>query len=425
MELTIDLDAARAFAVALLIGALVGTEREKHKAEDDQPGIGGLRTFIFFGAVGAIAAWLGERSGTPWLLVAVVACVSLGVFAGYVVQARTRPDALGMTTELAAIAVVLLGAMTSLGHAAMAIGLGIMLSAVLAYKEPLHGLVQRIGREDMLGVLRLLIATFIVLPLLPDRTIDPWHALNPYKLWLLVVLITGLSLVGYVATRWLGSGKGSALTGLTGGLVSSTAVTLTFARRSREAAAAQLADALASGILVAWAVMFVRMVIEVVVVNAALVPSLIVSFGAMAAAALLAGGICYARAARRHERNGSDGVPLANPFSLTSAAKFAAFFAVVLMIVALVKEYYPGSGLLVVAALAGLTDVDAITLSMADYARGGDVSTAVRAIVIAALTNTMVKAGLVVALGAPALRRRVLISCAAVLAAGAVPLMLG
>ena len=140
----------------------------------------------------------------------------------------------GLTSEMAAIAVFLLGAMAVAGEAELAVALGVVTSAVLAFKQPLHGAVRRLDTQDVFAGLKLLIASFIVLPLLPDTTIDPWQAINPYKLWLLVVLISALSLAGYVAVRWLGSTHGSAITGLAGGLVSSTATTLNFARSSRD-----------------------------------------------------------------------------------------------------------------------------------------------------------------------------------------------
>ena len=126
------------------------------------------------------------------------------VFAGYWLVTKAQPGSFGLTTEIAAVVVCLLGAMTMLGHRELAIGLGVVTAAVLAYKQPLHGLVAKLGWDDVFAGVRLLIATFIILPLLPDRTLDPWDALNPYKLWLLVILISSLSLVGYVATRWLG-----------------------------------------------------------------------------------------------------------------------------------------------------------------------------------------------------------------------------
>jgi uncharacterized membrane protein (DUF4010 family) len=201
--------------------------------------------------------------------------------------------------------------------------------------------------------------------------------------------------------------------------VSSTAVTLSCARQSTDAE--KRATVLsACAILLAWCIMFGRVVVEVLVVNDALVASLLVPFVAMAAAAATAVGILYWRVAA-----GRDGrekpavqVPLRNPFSLTEAAKFGAFFAAVLLVVKFVQSRFPGQGLYMVAGLAGLTDVDAITLSMAEYAKGGDTHVAVNAIVIATLANTIVKCGMVVALGAGALSRPIVLATVAILAVG-------
>ena len=423
MDFSVDLLTVRDFAIALLIGALVGIDREKRKREDGHGSIGGLRTFILLAAAGAMSAWLSREFETYLIFAGALGSVAAVVIAGYLVHARIHPDSIGLTTETAALVVFLLGATVLFGYVEIGVGLAIAVSAVLAYKQPLHGLVGRIGRDDLYAGLRLLIATFIVLPLLPDRTIDPWDALNPYKLWLLTILIASLSLIGYVATRLVGSHRGAAVTGLTGGLVSSTAVTLSFARQSRDATAG--ADAFACGILVAWAVMFARVVVEVLGVNAALIGSLWPALLAMGAAAVVAAVLFYLRSRRATERaTDRDAVPLSNPFSLTSAAKFTAFFAVVLMLVALTRHYYEGQGLLLVAGLAGLTDVDAITLSMADYARIGEADLAARAIVVAALANTVVKVGMVVVLGGAAVRRRVLTAGIAIVAIGAATLFL-
>ena len=411
------------FATALLIGALIGVEREKRKAAEVAGSLGGLRTFILFSLLGALAGWLTRTLAQPALLVAALAVAAALVLAGYVLAARLRPEALGLTTETALLVVCLLGATVTLGHRDLAVVLAVVTAAVLAYKQPLHGLVEKLGWDDVFAGLRLLLATFVVLPLLPDRPVDPWQALNPYSLWLLVILISSLSLIGYVATRWLGAERGTALTGLTGGLVSSTAVSLAFARRGRDEP--QAARALACGILLAWCVMFARVVVEVLVVNTALLGRVMVPFLAMGTAAAALAWLFY--------RRGTDGggedraaeeaaVPLRNPFSLTSAIQFAAFFAAVLLLVKLVQLHLPGQGVYLVAALAGLTDVDAITLSMAEYARANDPGTAVTAIVLAALTNTLVKCAMVAGLSGPALRWRVLLATAAVLAAGAVAL---
>jgi uncharacterized membrane protein (DUF4010 family) len=410
----------QSFGIALLIGALVGLEREKHRVEEGGGELAGLRTFIVVAEIGAIAGWLSQAYGAPWMLGLAFAVVALVVVAGYVVAAQAGSTSLGLTTEMATLVVCLLGALTTLGHSTLAVGLGVVTAAVLAYKQSLHGLVARLGMDDVYAGVRLLIAAFIVLPLLPDRAVDPWGALNPASLWRLVLLISGLSLVGYVATRWLGERKGTALTGLTGGLVSSTAVTLSFAKQSREVGAASAAQALAGGLLLAWAVMFVRVVIEVFVVNPALVPRVLPPFAGMAAAASAWGLWLILRGLRGAESGGADSVPLKNPFSLTAAMKFAAFFALVLVVVQVAQAHFSDAGLYAVAALAGLTDVDAITLSMAEQARSGDVTVAARAIVIAALTNTVTKAGMAALLGSPSLRRHVLPVTATVLAAGAV-----
>ena len=394
---------------ALIVGALVGVEREKTKAQSGNLGIGGVRTFILFALAGAVGGWLATTLHSAWVLVAAVGSVTALAVSGYLMQARVKPDALGLTTETAAVAVCRLGAACTAGHAAVALALGIAVSGVLAYKEPMHGLVAKLGADDISAGVKLLAATFIVLPLLPARAIDPWGAIRLQALWTLVVAIAAISLVGYVATRMLGPDRGTAVTGLTGGLVSSTAVTLTFARRSREEGAGA-ANALAAGLLLAWTVMSARVVVLAGLVHAPLVPPLLVPFGAMAAATLVPVALLLRRRGDAPAEAGRP-VDLRNPFSLTSAVKFGLLFAVVLLVVALVRRYFPGQGYYVVAALAGLTDVDAITLSMAGLVRdgGADAATATGAIVIAALANTLVKCGIIVGTAAAALRARVVV----------------
>jgi uncharacterized membrane protein (DUF4010 family) len=222
--------------------------------------------------------------------------------------------------------------------------------------------------------------------------------------------------VGYVATRSLGARRGTMATGLAGGMVSSTAVTLAFARESQEKGA--VGPALAAGILLAWSVMFVRVLIEVLVVNRALVAPLAPALAGLAVVSGLCAWFLFRRSDRAAAPSSKEQVPVRNPFSLTSAAKFAALFAVVLLVVEAVKRYAPGEGFYVVAAIAGLTDVDAITLSMAEYAKSGPAQVAVDSIVIAALSNTLVKTGMVVALGGRELRRALVVCAAALVILG-------
>lgn len=415
------------FAIALFIGALVGLEREKRVEEDvergvrKQRGIGGLRTFLLFAQAGAIGAWLSVQLGTPWVFVGAGAMVTALVMAGYAATWRSEGGQLGLTTEIAAIVTYLLGGTVLFGYAEIAVALAIATSAALAFKQPLHRIVQRVGRDDLYAALKLLIATFIVLPVLPDRPIDPWGALNPWRMGWLVVLISGLSLVGYVATRLLGSGHGIPLTGLVGGLVSSTAVTLSLARRSVEdERSVRLGHELASGILLSWATMFARIGVVVTAVNAPLARHVIVPMAALLATA--AGAAAWHHRQGRAAEGRAEPVPLSNPFSLSSAIRFAALFAAVLLAVRLVEVYLPQRGLYAVAALAGLTDVDAITLSVAAPGRDLSAGAAAAAIGVAAASNTIVKCGLVAAIGSASLRRHVLVATGALLVAGALAL---
>jgi uncharacterized membrane protein (DUF4010 family) len=424
MQFSLDPALVWNLTAALIVGALVGTERERSKALAGNVGIGGVRTFILFALAGAVGSWLSQVLGSPWLFVATVVAIGALTLAGYLVQARVKPNAIGLTTEAAAIGVCLLGGACTAGHAPVALALAIAVSAVLAYKEPMHGLVARLGPEDISAGVKLLAATFIVLPLLPKEPVDPWGAIRPQSLWLLVVLIAALSLVGYVATRALGTERGTTVTGIAGGLVSSTAITLAFARRSRDENGST-DDALGAGLLIAWTVMGGRVLFVTGFIHAPLVVPLLLPLGAMAAVTLGAVALLLRRT-RDRQATPAGPIELKNPFSLTSAVKFGLFFAIVLLVVGLVRRYLPAQGYYVVAALAGLADVDPVALSMATLARDGgtDLATAATSIVVAALANTLAKCGIIVALASATLRLRILTVTAGIVAAGLLALVL-
>jgi uncharacterized membrane protein (DUF4010 family) len=419
MTINLDLASIQNFAIAILIGALVGIEREKRR--DTEVTIGGIRTFILLAMLGALGGFLSTKFATIWPLSIVLVLSSLTVVAGFLIDADERQGPIGLITELAAIVVTLLGGLATMDQAALAVCLGIVLAAVLAFKQPLHGMIDRIGWDDIFAGLRLLIATFIVLPLLPDRTVDPWDALNPRELWLLVVMISALSMVGYVAGRWLGPGRGAVVTGLTGGLVSSTAATLAFSRQSRQAQGVRGARMLAIGTLIAWTVMFARILVISFAVYPTLLPQLAIPMAAMGLTSLASVGYLYRRhrQSRSEARTASAEIAISTPFSLTQAIKFALLFAVILLLVKIVGNLDQQEGLYLVAALAGSTDVDAITLSMSQFARGGGSEIAVIAIVIAALANTAVKAGMAVVIGSADYGRPILVATAMVGIAGA------
>lgn len=415
-----DLEIVRSFAVALLIGAMVGIEREKRRLGTKEASIGGLRTFMVMAQVGALSAWIGRHLDLPWVFPATLLAASATVIVAQYANARQHPETVGMTTGLAAIEVCLLGALCTLGHADIAVVLGVLTAAVLAYKQPLHGLIDKLGWDDIFAGLRLLIASFIVLPLLPNHPVDPWDALNPYLLWLLVILISGLSLVGYVASRWLGPGRGAAVTGIVGGLVSSTAVTISFARQCRDRTRAVSVDVLVGGILLAWVVMCVRVLIEIAIVHPPLLGTTWLPFVAMGATSG-AGALAFfwRGGSRRGKDEPARDVPLANPFRLRAAIQFALFFGAVLLAVRIAERYASPAGTYVVAGLAGVTDVDAVTLSMAEQARRTvDATVATTAIVIAALSNTAGKLVLAVLFGGTVLLARLGVATAAIFASG-------
>lgn len=405
------------FGVALALGALIGTERERKKREGEL-GTGGLRTFVLIAEAGALAAWLARLQSAPWIFVGTGLLVAVFLAVGYWVEARARPESIGLTTEIAGLVTYLLGGAVLFGHARPAVALAIATTGVLAFKQPLHVLVGRIGRDDLEAGLKLLIATFVVLPVLPNRAVDPWGVLNPYEMWWLVILISSLSLAGYAATRAFGAERGLVLTGLAGGLVSSTAVTLGFARQSRTRTQ-ESSEALAAGLLLSWSVMFARIAVIVAVAHRPLLAPLLVPLGAMAAAALGVAAFEFRRGARAPGER-SPAVPLKNPFRLSASIRFALVFALVLLLVEFVRRELPARGIYAVASLAGLTDVDAITLSMTGFVRGGGaLDLAAVAIAIAALTNTLVKCGLVVVLGSRPLRTPVLVATGLIVASGA------
>ncbi len=417
-----DLMLLQQFSIALLIGALIGLEREKKKASAQRASFSGIRTFILLAQMGAVSAWLSQQIAVFWLFPLSLVAVALVIITAYVLENKAQGNALGLTSELAAITVFLLGGAVMYGYAELAVMLAIVTSAVLAFEQPLHGLVARIDEDDLYAGIKLLIASFIVLPLLPNTPIDPWQALNPYKLWLLVILISALSLSGYVAMRLLGPQRGTLLMALTGGIVSSTAVTLSLAKQSHEWPDPSESARLAAGVFIAWLVMVLRVTLMLFVLAPALLKSMwwmLLSFGVVT---LVVAWYWWRQSQRCSATAGH--LVLSNPFSLWSAIKFGLFFAVVLLLVNVAKLHAPSEAMLLIAALAGATDVDAIALSMMQLAGQGQVSLAALALMVAICTNSVVKTGMVVLLAAPPLRYIVLRSGGVICVVGALMCLL-
>ena len=401
------------FAVALGLGILIGLERERAKGEE---GGAGVRTFALIALAGAIAGYLDQNLGLVWLALAVFVAVGALLISLYVLTSL-RGDT-GIATEISALLAFLLGLLCAHGQLQVAAWVAVAMALMLALKDWLHRLARRIDTSDVEATLKFAIVTLIILPLVPDQNYGPalLNVLNPYKVWLMVVLISGLNFVSYLLIKTVGAEHGIGIAGLLGGLASSTAVTLGFSQRSRQPGAD--APALALGILLAWTVMFFRVVFMTWLISGQLGMRLAVAMGALCAVSL---GACYWLWRRRRAQERGEVKPGQNPFELDEAIKFGLLFGVVVFVAKAAQVYLGEAGLYFAAGIAGLTDVDAITLAMADMARNDaqNLNVAARAIVIAALANTLVKSGLAAGLGSPELRRLTLPISGMLLVAGA------
>ena len=384
--------------IAALGGAAIGVERQwSGHAEGPHAHFGGIRTFTMLGLMAGLAGWLWTI-GVTWLAVVLVAGAVGLVVAAYVRASRTDVDG---TTEVAALVVLTAGVLAGIGHVQVASAIIAIASLLLVEKSRLHGWVRRIDDMDLRAAARFAVMALVVLPLLPEGPFGPLGGIRPRELWALVLFFSGLSFLGHLLRRGVGPEQGYLLGGLAGGLLSSTNVTWTFARLSR--AEPDLARSLAFGAVAANAVLYPRVLVVTAVLNAPLWPVLVRYLAAPAIVAIVVAG-AGALAARRLT-TGTRVPEQGNPLQLASALQMAALFQAVLMLVHLARVTQGATGVYVSAAVLGLTDVDALTLSMArDVAQAISLETAARAIAIGVLANTLLKAGLALVLGAGSFR---------------------
>jgi uncharacterized membrane protein (DUF4010 family) len=292
-----------------------------------------------------------------------------------------------------------------LNYLTLAVALGVVTTVLLSLKLEMHRFAHQVTREDVYAILKFAIITAIVLPVLPNRTygVAPFDVLNPFKIWLLVVFISGISFVGYILIKIIGARKGITLTGALGGLASSTAVTLSFTQRSKDSP--KLAKAFAAAIIVSWTIMFVRIILEVSAVNHTLLELLWLPIGALIVVAL---GYCVALFIIQRKATSEEEVNFVNPFELGPAIKFGLIFIFILLFSKTAQIYLGTTGLYLSSFISGIADVDAITLSISQLSLDSaslNAATAVRAIVIAAISNTLVKGSIVIFMGDSTLRK--------------------
>lgn len=405
-------------ALALAIGVLMGVERGWDKREGPEGHrAAGIRTFALIGLLGGVSGWLAHMVGAMALMGGFIAVAAM-VVSGYVMRARARPE-VGFTTEIAELTAFALAALAAMGEGQAAAAGGVVATAFLGAKDTLHAWVRRLERLELRAVIKLLLISVVLLPVLPNQGYGPGEVLNPYKLWLLVVMVAFISFLGYFAIKLAGPRIGSLLTGVFGGIASSTALTVSFARMGKTSPPMQ--PILAAGIVVANTTMYVRLWLIVFVLNQPIGYRLAVPLGAMALAGLVGSWILW-RARDDESRPGA--TALTNPFELGMAMKFAVLLAVVMLASQMLQSWAGSAGLYFLSAIAGLADVDAIALSMVQMGgREVALTVAATAVTIAAFVNTGVKVALVGGLCGGGMTRRVAWVMLAVIVSGGLGLM--
>lgn len=412
-----DLGGFAGVIVAILGGAAVGVERQ-HSGHATGPDarLGGIRTFTLLGTIAGIAGMLieAEQVVPATLLIAGGLAV---IVAGYVRASKKDIDA---TTEVAAIVVIGAGVLAGLGQFQLSAALTTLTVLLLAEKPRLHSFVARLDEPTMLAAARFAVMSVVILPLLPEGPFGPGPGIKPRDLWMLVLLCSGLSFVGYIAQRMSGA-AGYPMTGLLGGLVSSTSVTLTFARLS--ASHRQQESPLATGAVAASTVLFLRVAVLATVLNAAVLPVLVRYLGAMFAIGLVALALAW-RSLRGAAAKPST---LKNPLQFRNAIEMALLFQIVLYAVFYVRAWIGDVGLMPTGFVLGLTDVDALTMSMTRSVGAGagtTIDAACRAITAGIVANCLMKAGIAIVIGNRRFAWQAAAALIAMAAAGAAALFL-
>lgn len=392
--------------VALLIGVLIGLDRERAEARKPHQLFAGVRTFPLIALAGAMPMLVIEITGPALVVVSFLAVVAVALIS-YVRMSKTGD--VGATTEMAALTTFLLGVLAGAGQLLVAGAAGVTVAVLLAAKPRLEAFSRALSNEELAAVLELAVISVIILPLLPDRGYGPWTVLNPYDIWLIVVLVSALSFTGFVAMRLLGERRGLTIAAVVGALVSSTAVTVAMAERSR--VDTNLAAPAAAATVLASVVMGIRVAVLAGILHVGILPFVLPVVGAMSVIGIVVAWVL--------ERNStvaaasSPGTTLTNPFSLTTAVSFAGIYALVLLLTQAGQEYFGARGMYVAAALSATIDVDAVTIAFTrSGALTGQWQTPAAAITIAVVVNTVVKLTIALIAGAGRFRWYVAIALA-------------
>ena len=408
-----ELENFKLLGIALAIGLLIGLERG-WRTRDRSEGmrVAGLRTYGMISLLGGLSGILSQQVN-PFLVGFVFLGLTLVLLLAYSKSLDKFQD-FSITSIIASLIAFTLGALTVFGHIALASASAVVITSLLGFKPLLHGWLKKLEQEELNATLKLLLISVVILPILPDQGYGPWLAFNPYHIWLMVVLIAGISYLGYFAIRIVGNQHGPVLTGALGGLVSSTAVTLNLSKLSKQQPGMQ--NVLAAGILTACATMFARTLLLTSVINPALFRALLPGLLVMTLVTYLAAFLLWRN---RQGFQPIDEIKLQNPFQLGMALKFGAFLVVIMLLSNLLKDYFGNMGTYFLAAASGLADVDPITLSMSQMSKDAlEVRVAAMAILIAVSVNSGIKSIFSWVIGGRALALRVVSTLASAVVAG-------
>lgn len=400
--------------VAIGIGFLIGLEREHDALIKNEKSFAGIRTFVFVSILGFIGAMM-HYLFSPWIYVGIL--VSLVALIGFSYWITASSGDIGSTTEFTAIIVFFLSGMAFLGFIELSLMITVVIVVLLSMKLKLQEAIGKITPEELYDLIRFIIVALLIFPFLPDEYYGPYEVINPREIGWVILLTSGLGLVGYVMMKFFGADRGILVSGIIGGLVSSTATTWVFAKKSKESPPLSMNCAIA--ILAASSIMVIRVLVWVAIFNASLLSSLYIPLGIIFLGAIGASVYFYVKGKRDTKVDAN--VPKGKSLDLKSALVFGIIYAVITLVVSYANDRFGQSGLLISSAIAGLSDIDAITISVSKLAGNSvDNAIALNAILIATLSNTLVKMGIGFWAGSSELKKYLLLGYGTIFVAGVI-----
>lgn len=400
--------------VAIGVGFLIGLEREYSAISRKEDRFAGSRTFILVSLLGFVSTLLFYIL-TPWIFVGSILTLVIIIGISYWITA-SKGD-IGGTTEFSALLAFFLGILTFLGHIELSLIITVIIVALLSIKVTLHTMIGKITQEEMYDFIRFVVTALLIFPFLPDINIGPYNVINPKEIGWVVVLTSGFGFLGYLLMKFMGPGRGILLSGIIGGLVSSTMTTWIFAKKSKESSA--LSFNCAAAIIAASSVMVVRVIVWVLIFNSSLAPGLLVPVGIILLASVGSTLYFYKKQSKTSSINSEENK--GRPLNLQSALVFAMIYTLIIVLVSYTNDYLGEGGIYLSSAIAGLTDIDAITISVSKLSKESlAILYAQNAIIIATICNTLVKIGIALWAGSSELKKYLLVGYGLIFIAGMV-----